>query len=616
MFCKWCGLESETSNVCNWCRKPFAAPLAAREGPSAPEPSAPPSPQPPNQNVGSPPAMRGQTAGPVALGSFDDLDDDFSPSPFGSPIRPIAPQATPLPPPARPSPPAPTPLPANLTIAPPPAANRTPVSPPLPPSAAQPPVPLARTLPQPPISPGRGGPGYTPPAPRPAVDDRPPLEAIPNTRTGGAGNAPPPPVIPISRPPAAPPAAGPPLPAARPVLPLAGGPSSPVTPIAETPPPPAGAAPAPVRPGPAPLVDPLPDMPAKATPAVDIGDLGLKPLGETDLDDVAPLQVPGRVLDLGGSGPPPQPRVGSAPSAPPPPTRAGVATAPRPSGGRTWYCRWCGLESETADHCSWCRKDLRNLPSGHGKGPAVVAGRHAPPAKKGPTRIPAKPQEQVTQKRDEKPASPNGGTAPPLAPQLGTFTPQKSKYYSDMVMDPISGTHYDADTGTAEPDLAPIQVEEIDDTKQVLINLGVLLLIALVGAAVVSAFPASFIAVLAIANFSAGISMPILRTVPFAEEDFGDGPLAIALIVLLGPFAGGIVYGVKWMIQSGGNPGVAGVFVSSVVLRAVLGIMAGVPLSYILPFRDLTALSMIAQWIPLIAIAGWLAAAPFHKPDE
>jgi hypothetical protein len=33
------------------------------------------------------------------------------------------------------------------------------------------------------------------------------------------------------------------------------------------------------------------------------------------------------------------------------------------------------------------------------------------------------------------------------APQFGTFTPAKSKYYPGQVVDPVSGTHYDSDTG-------------------------------------------------------------------------------------------------------------------------------------------------------------------------
>jgi hypothetical protein len=183
-------------------------------------------------------------------------------------------------------------------------------------------------------------------------------------------------------------------------------------------------------------------------------------------------------------------------------------------------------------------------------------------------------------------------------------------------MDPISGTHYDADTGNVEPDTAPIIVEEVDDTKQVLINLGLLAAVALVGALIVSLAPVAYLPLLGLTNFVMGMSMPLLRTVPFAEEDFGDGPFAIIFIILLGPLAGGIAYGVKWMMQSGGNPGVAGVFVSSIVLRLALGTAAGVSPLFMLPFKDMTLASTIAQWLPLLAIAGWFAAAPFHKPDE
>src|SRR5439155_25675989 len=49
----------------------------------------------------------------------------------------------------------------------------------------------------------------------------------------------------------------------------------------------------------------------------------------------------------------------------------GTATAVR-TGGRV-YCRYCGMESDTADRCSWCHKDLRALPA-----PRIVEPRHGP----------------------------------------------------------------------------------------------------------------------------------------------------------------------------------------------------------------------------------------------
>src|SRR5438105_2874190 len=102
MFCKWCGLESETNDVCSWCRKPFSSAAAPAKPPTAPAApvtptySAPPAlsesfddePPPPSDFVpaAAPPSS---AALPVASGafplgdSFDDIDDDLSPMPFG-----------------------------------------------------------------------------------------------------------------------------------------------------------------------------------------------------------------------------------------------------------------------------------------------------------------------------------------------------------------------------------------------------------------------------------------------------------------------------------------------------------------------------------------------------
>src|SRR5438067_9228206 len=106
MFCKWCGLESETNDVCSWCRKPFSSAVspakpAAPTAPVTPAQHAAPAltesfddePPPPSDfvpSVASPPAVASTPSasrpapGAFPLGdSFDDIDDDLSPMPFG-----------------------------------------------------------------------------------------------------------------------------------------------------------------------------------------------------------------------------------------------------------------------------------------------------------------------------------------------------------------------------------------------------------------------------------------------------------------------------------------------------------------------------------------------------
>src|ERR1051325_7796984 len=118
MFCKWCGLESETNDLCSWCRKPFSSAASSVKQPPAPpaqvthpvttpvtpsQHAAPAltesfddEPPPPSDFVPivtSPPPASAPSAVTVApthgasgfpLGdSFDDIDDDLSPMQIG-----------------------------------------------------------------------------------------------------------------------------------------------------------------------------------------------------------------------------------------------------------------------------------------------------------------------------------------------------------------------------------------------------------------------------------------------------------------------------------------------------------------------------------------------------
>src|SRR5262249_22537444 len=119
-----------------------------------------------------------------------------------------------------------------------------------------------------------------------------------------------------------------------------------------------------------------------------------------------------------------------------------------------------------------------------------------------------------------------------------------------------------------------------------------------------------------VTNFVAGIAMPLFRTVPFAEDDSEDLPWLLGLSIILGPFVGAIVYGFIAMIKGSPNPGVVGVFVSYLVLRFTLDAATGHALQKVMPFNEFTAETLGAQAMVLVTLAGWYAAAPFHKPDE
>src|SRR5258708_26823203 len=109
MFCKWCGLESETSDICSWCNRPFFAAASAQQKPADPIADEERSQHTPSTVTlatarASSPHVPPPKPGAVPLGDFDDDYDDFTPVPFANPpilSRPPAP--APYSPPARPA---------------------------------------------------------------------------------------------------------------------------------------------------------------------------------------------------------------------------------------------------------------------------------------------------------------------------------------------------------------------------------------------------------------------------------------------------------------------------------------------------------------------------------
>src|SRR5438874_1673510 len=135
MFCKWCGLESETNDVCSWCRHPFSTPAAETSAAAAPARREIPEVTGVSATEAAPPTPARPAASPVLLGDYDDLEDDFSPVPFGGSIKtPIAdlppavaqPAANPAPHGREISAPAPQAAPERFTPPPAPAAATPP----------------------------------------------------------------------------------------------------------------------------------------------------------------------------------------------------------------------------------------------------------------------------------------------------------------------------------------------------------------------------------------------------------------------------------------------------------------------------------------------------------
>jgi hypothetical protein len=215
----------------------------------------------------------------------------------------------------------------------------------------------------------------------------------------------------------------------------------------------------------------------------------------------------------------------------------------------------------------------------------------------------------------------NGHGVATGVPELGSFTAQKSRYYPDKVYDPVSGAHYDADTGRAE---APPQPEEDQDLEpeviyplnQLAINVAVLIGLAVVAALMLQRQPDWYLTLLGITNFAAGMAMPLLRVVPFGEDDSSDIGVVIGLVLILGPLVGSILYFFLCIVKQDFSPAMVGVFVSYLVLRFAADLTVGLPIAKIMPWYEFTPETVGAQIMPFVTIAGWYAAGMFHKPDE
>lgn len=232
-------------------------------------------------------------------------------------------------------------------------------------------------------------------------------------------------------------------------------------------------------------------------------------------------------------------------------------------------------------------------------------------------------------------------------PALGTFTPAKSKYYVGQVVDPVSGTHYDAGTGQAisgpmggatrhlgdgaSPTATQTDLlEEMGVERSPLIGLGwyaVALGVVLFFAGLFSfVFTAHYVLPLLAAQFVGAMLMPVMRVVPWADEDADDAVLFVLLTLACGPVVGLIIYGVICMLRQDTNPAILGCFIVATLARLVVEAAVGVTgegarfaLTQLTPFAQVNHFDirmLLINWSGLVALAGWYTASIFHKLDE
>lgn len=245
-------------------------------------------------------------------------------------------------------------------------------------------------------------------------------------------------------------------------------------------------------------------------------------------------------------------------------------------------------------------------------------------------------------------------TADHHAPDFGSFTATKSKYYSGAVIDPFSGAHYDADTGKvlASPGFDsksgslgssnnPANVKNAARRTATNVQLNwekplppmstLLLKFTVIYAGILSVSalaahitPSNYVLPLVVSQFLGAMLLPILRLTPWAEEDTDDLGLYILLIlagafgILCGPVVALVIYVVISLVRQSTNPSVIGCLVVASISRVFMEIAAaGWSSAIFSPLGSSFSMKLLfISWTGLVPLAGLYAASIFRKLDE
>jgi hypothetical protein len=232
-------------------------------------------------------------------------------------------------------------------------------------------------------------------------------------------------------------------------------------------------------------------------------------------------------------------------------------------------------------------------------------------------------------------AAPTNAPTPSNVPQLGTFTPAKSKYYSGQVIDPVSGTHYDSETGKATTATSAETTPNVAKTEDIVLNwdkpevtmsavlgkfLGVFAIVLAVAVGIASLAPTATVVALIVANFVGGLLLPVFGIVPWQDEDSDDAILMFLLSLMFGPVVSLIIYGGLTAIRQDGNAAVVGVLavgaLSHLVIRGLTGQIGSFMALMPFPTAGYSVSIMLLNWTGLFAMIGWFVANVFHKFDE
>lgn len=223
-----------------------------------------------------------------------------------------------------------------------------------------------------------------------------------------------------------------------------------------------------------------------------------------------------------------------------------------------------------------------------------------------------------------------------ISPDVNTVTAVKSKYYQDVVVDPVSGTHYDLITNKATAELNPEKRRaraqdddedegptEWDYPKRVRWFLFIYAsVLVMTGAAAFFNQKPYWIA-LFISNLVMGVILPVSKVVPWQDEDPDDVGWLFVGTLAVGPVVAFCVYGVWSLMRRATNYAIVGCLAVSACTRIVVELSTGNPTMrwIFVPWSGNYGEVPIAQvfyvsWAGLFTMLGWYLGNIFHKLDE
>ncbi len=285
-----------------------------------------------------------------------------------------------------------------------------------------------------------------------------------------------------------------------------------------------------------------------------------------------------------------------------------------------------------------------------------VGGRRSAPTQQ-PLAAPTQPYQQADQPHAEAEVEEVGGLASgvaasnkPSIPSIQQMHAQAamtaslglvhSKYYSDTMVDSISGFHYNpAGEVTSAPPIpgstAPPIIFHWDEPTE---DLGPLLLkyllsyagVLLVCGLTAGFFPTAYVAPLCFATFFGGMFLPVFHLIPWQDEDADDAVWLLILSLVFGPAVGLVIYTVICLLRQEANVSVLALLGVALFSRGVMELSAGHGFSMMIlnpPWitpppatnpEDSISLpaNIFTSWTSLLAMAGWYIANVFHKADE